>query len=64
MEKDKEKTSSIPVDDDHMQTVSFQEFTGLIPAGLSYDEDSDIYEELSPYLPPRAYIQGFGDLEK
>ena len=51
-------------DSDHMQTVSATEFTGLIPAGLTYDEDADIYDELCPYLPPNAYMQGFGDMEK
>ncbi|MBQ2661409.1 MAG: hypothetical protein IJF80_01995 [Clostridia bacterium] len=51
-------------DRDHMQTVSATEFTGLIPAGLTYDEDADMYDELCPYLPPNAYMRGFGDLEK
>lgn len=64
MKKDKFDKDTMPMDEDHMQTASATEFTGLIPAGITYDEEADIYDELCPYLPPRAYIQGFGDLEK
>jgi len=45
-----------PIDDEYYMgsTGSVHDCTGLIPAGLSSDEELEYYGELYPYLPKEA----------
>ena len=36
---------------DYLKTSSAQDCTGLIPAGIQYEEELENYEDLYPFLP-------------
>ena len=40
-----------PADYDYLKASSAQDCTGLIPAGITYEEEIENYEELYPFLP-------------
>lgn len=40
-----------PADYDYLKASSAQDCTGLIPAGINYEEEIENYEELYPFLP-------------
>ena len=40
-----------PADYDYLKASSVQDCTGLIPAGITYEEEIENYEELYPFLP-------------
>lgn len=40
-----------PADYDYMKPSSAQDCTGLIPAGITYEEELENYEDLYPFLP-------------
>ena len=43
-----------PADYDYLKASSTQDCTGLIPAGITYEEEIENYEELYPFLPYTA----------
>ena len=43
-----------PADYDYLKASSTQDCTGLIPAGITYEEELENYEELYPFLPHAA----------
>ena len=45
---------SNPADYDYLKSSSAQDCTGLIPAGITYEEELENYEELYPFLPYAA----------
>lgn len=39
------------IDNDYLSSASATDCTGLIPAGITEEEELDYYEELYPFLP-------------
>ena len=39
-----------PTDEEYFRVGSVQDCTGLIPAGLTDEEEAETYEEMYPYL--------------
>ena len=52
--KDGNKILDNPADYDYLKASSVQDCTGLIPAGITYEEELENYEELYPFLPYAA----------
>ena len=53
--KNENKILKNPADyDDYLKASSAQDCTGLIPAGITYEEEIENYEELYPFLPHAA----------
>ena len=49
--KNENKIIQNPADYDYMKPSSAQDCTGLIPAGITYEEELENYEDLYPFLP-------------
>ena len=52
--KNENKILQNPADYDYLKASSTQVCTGLIPAGITYEEELENYEELYPFLPHAA----------
>ena len=52
--KDNKRLSKNPVDCDYLKTSSTQDCTGLIPAGITSEEELENYQDLYPFLPYTA----------
>lgn len=52
--KNENKILQNPADYDYLKASSTQDCTGLIPAGITYEEELENYEELYPFLPHAA----------
>ena len=48
--KNENKIIQNPADYDYTKASSAQDCTGLIPAGITYEEELENYEELYPFL--------------
>lgn len=53
MSKKAKKENQEPefIDNDYLSSASATDCTGLIPAGITKEEELDYYEELYPFLP-------------
>ncbi len=49
--KNENRILQTPADYDYTKASSTQDCTGLIPAGITYEEEIENYEELYPFLP-------------
>lgn len=52
--KNENKIIQNPADYDYTKASSAQDCTGLIPAGITCEEEIESYEELYPFLPQIA----------
>lgn len=52
--KNENKILQNPADYDYLKASSTQDCTGLIPAGITHEEEIENYEELYPFLPHAA----------
>ena len=52
--KKETKILHTPADYDYLKASSTQDCTGLIPSGITYEEEIENYEELYPFLPHAA----------
>ena len=52
--KNENKILQNPAYYDYLKASSTQDCTGLIPAGITYEEELENYEELYPFLPHAA----------
>lgn len=52
--KNKSNVSNTPQSDDFPPVASSGDFTGLIPAGVSSEEELEAYNEMYAFLPPSA----------
>lgn len=48
--KNENKLLQNSADDNYLKAASAQDCTGLIPAGITYEEELENYEELYPFL--------------
>ena len=49
---DKKDIKKIDLLDDHCPAISTGDMTGLIPAGITDEEEIDSYEDIYRFLPP------------
>ena len=49
--KNENKLLQNSADDNYLKAASAQDCTGLIPAGITYEEELENYEDLYPFLP-------------